>query len=169
MRLHEAAPKLIIQERVGDKVKVSSYWPVPELTRAELALGQLHYYSATLSPAERNYDIYERELLAVMKSLAHWRHYLGWTKFLFIILTNHANLQYWKAPKNLNRRTARWHADLQEYDFEIHYIPGKMNTGLDILSRPLNINQGQEDNRDTTVLPPAKFIGQISMSTPSEM
>ena len=41
MRLHEAAPKLIIQERVGDKVKVSSYWPVPELTRAELALGRL--------------------------------------------------------------------------------------------------------------------------------
>ncbi len=42
MRVHEAAPKLIIQERVGDKVKVSSYWPVPELTRAELALGRLH-------------------------------------------------------------------------------------------------------------------------------
>ena len=47
MRLHEAAPKLIIQERLGDKVKVSSYWPVPELTRAELALGRLHI--ATLS------------------------------------------------------------------------------------------------------------------------
>src|SRR5216684_188017 len=43
MRLHEAAPKLIIQEWVGDKVKVSSYWPVPELTRAELALGRLHH------------------------------------------------------------------------------------------------------------------------------
>src|SRR5713226_8492866 len=168
MRLHEAAPKLIIQERVGDKVKVSSYWPVPELTRAELALGWLQYYSATLSPAERNYDIYERELLAVMKSLAHWRHYLGWTKLPFIILTDHANLQYWKAPKNLNRRTARWHADLQEYDFEIHYIPGKTNTGPDILSQPLNVEQGQEDNQDMVVLPPAKFIGQISVSIPSE-
>ncbi len=44
-----------------------------------------------------------------------------------------------------------------------------MNTSLDILSRPLNIDQGQEDNRDTTVLPPVKFIGQILMSTPSEM
>ncbi len=41
MRLHEAAPKLIIQERLGDKVKVSSYWPVPELTRARVALGWL--------------------------------------------------------------------------------------------------------------------------------
>src|SRR5258708_3686011 len=42
MRLHEAAPKLIVQERVGVKKKTSSYWPVPELTRAKLALGQLH-------------------------------------------------------------------------------------------------------------------------------
>ncbi len=106
--------------------------PLPKNSKPKLH--PLAYYSATLSPAERNYDIYERELLAMMKSLAHWRHYLGWTKFPFIILTDHTNLQYWKAPKNLNRRTARWHADLQEYNFEIHYIPGKTNTGPDILS-----------------------------------
>ena len=141
----------------------------PPLKNSKPKLHPLAYYSATLSPAERNYDIYERELLAVMKSLAHWRHYLGWTKFPFIILTDHTNLQYWKAPKNLNRRMAQWHADLQEYNFEIHYIPGKTNTGPDILSRPLNVNQGQEDNQDMTVLPPAKFIGQILMSAPSEM
>src|SRR5713226_8497265 len=47
MRLHEAAPKLIIQERLGDKVKVSSYWPVPELTRAGVALGRLHMVTTT--------------------------------------------------------------------------------------------------------------------------
>ena len=45
----------------------------------------LAYYSATFTSTERNYDIYERELLAVMKSLAHWRPYLGWTKVPFII------------------------------------------------------------------------------------
>jgi hypothetical protein len=61
------------------------------------------YYSATFTPTERNYDIYERELLAIMKSLAHWRLYLGWTKEPFKILTDHANLQYWKSPKNLNQ------------------------------------------------------------------
>ena len=38
------------------------------------------YYSATSTPTEWNYNIYERELLAIMKALAHWRHYLGWTK-----------------------------------------------------------------------------------------
>jgi hypothetical protein len=64
------------------------------------------YYSATFTPTKCNYDIYERELLAIMKSLAHWRPYLGWTKEPFTILTDHANLQYWKSPRNLNRRTA---------------------------------------------------------------
>ncbi len=78
----------------------------PPLKNSKPKLHPLAYYSAMLLPAERNYDIYERELLAVMKSLTHWWHYLGWTKFPFIILTDHANLQYWKAPKNLNRRTA---------------------------------------------------------------
>src|SRR5258708_7090847 len=104
-----------------------------------------------------------------MKSLAHWQHYLGWTKFPFIILTDHANLQYWKAPKNLNRRMARWHADLQEYDFEIHYIPGKTNTGPDILSRPLNVDQGREDNQGITILPPTTFVNQATLSQPTEM
>ena len=91
------------------------------------------YYSSTFSSAEQNYDIYERELLAVMKSLAHWRQYLGWTKEPFVIKTDHANLQYWKSPKNLNRRTARWHADLQEYDYVIQHVPGKENIVADAL------------------------------------
>src|SRR5712692_11860456 len=43
MRLHEAAPKLIVQERVGDRMKNSSYCPVASLTRAGLTLGQLHH------------------------------------------------------------------------------------------------------------------------------
>jgi len=64
------------------------------------------YYLATFTPIERNYDIYEHKLLAIMKALNNWRPYLGWTKHPFIILTDYANLQYWKVPQNLTRRTA---------------------------------------------------------------
>ena len=64
------------------------------------------YYSATFTATKQNYDIYKQELLTIMKALAHWRPYLGWTKVPFIIQTDHANLQYWKLPRNLNRRTA---------------------------------------------------------------
>ena len=88
-----------------------------------------------------------------MKALAHWRLYLGWTKVPFIIRTDHANLQYWKSPRNLNQRTAKWHANLQEYDFQLEYIPGKTNTVADALSQHADINQGQQDNKDITVLP----------------
>jgi len=125
--------------------------------RQKPVLHPIAYYSATFIPAERNYDIYKRELLAVMKALSHWQPYLGWTKEPFTIMTDHANLQYWKSPKNLNQRTACWHADLQEYDFDILYIPGKTNIPPDALSRLPGVDQGKEDNQQVTVLPAQKF------------
>ena len=122
--------------------------------RSKPKLHLVAYYSATFTPTERNYNIYERELLAVMKALLHWRPYLGWTTRPFTILTDHANLQYWKAPRDLNRRTARWHADLQEYDYEIKYIPGKENTPADALSRPPGVDMGEQDNKGVVMIPP---------------
>ncbi len=101
-----------------------------------------------------------------MKALTHWRHYLGWTKTPFTILTDHANLQYWKAPQKLNRRTARWHADLQEYNFIIKHIPGKINTPADELSRPPNSDQGNDDNKDQTLLEPKLFVNTTTTQIP---
>ena len=70
--------------------------------RRKPALHPITFYSATFTPTERNYDIYNRELLAMMKALYHWRPYLAWTKEPFTILTDHANLMYWKAPRKLD-------------------------------------------------------------------
>ena len=64
------------------------------------------YYSSTFIPAERNYDIYERELLAVLKSLEHWRPHLAVTEIPVTVLTDHANLTFWKNPRKVNRRVA---------------------------------------------------------------
>jgi len=72
----------------------------------------------------RNYDIYERELLSCDESPQHWRPYLGWTKEPFTILTDHTNLTYGNPHKPEIDTLARWHADLQEYDFKIKHIPG---------------------------------------------
>ena len=71
--------------------------------RTKPTLHPIAYYSATFTATEQNYDIYEQELLTIMKALAHWRPYLGWTKTPFVIRTDHMNLQYWKLPKNLNQ------------------------------------------------------------------
>jgi RNase H-like domain found in reverse transcriptase len=60
------------------------------------------YYSATFTEMECNYNIYEWELLAIIKAISHWRLYLIWTKEPFTILTDHANLLHWKSPRKLN-------------------------------------------------------------------
>ena len=137
----------ILSQEGSHTTKTLAQWHKP-------ILHPVAYYSATFMPTEWNYNIYERELLAIMKALTHWRHYLGWTKTPFIICTDQANLQYWKSPRNLNCQTARWHTDLQEYDYILEYIPGKTNTATDALSQPPGKDHGEEDNKDITIIPP---------------
>jgi RNase H-like domain found in reverse transcriptase len=87
----------------------------------------------TLIPAERNYDIFECELLAVVKALAHWCPHLGGSTHSIKLLTDHANLTYWKHPRKVNCQVARWFTDLQDYNLEIHHVPGKTHPA-DMLS-----------------------------------
>ncbi len=63
--------------------------------------GKLHpvvYYSESFSATERNYDIYDWELLAIVKALRQWRTYLWGSPHPITIYTDHSNLQYWKEP-----------------------------------------------------------------------
>ena len=104
------------------------------------------YYSATFTATERGYNIYERELLVIIKAITHWRPYLIWTEEPFTICTDHANLLYWKSLRKLNRCTARWHVELQDYHFILKHIPGKTHMAADTLSRPPGTDEGKEDN-----------------------
>lgn len=64
------------------------------------------YLSQSMSPAERNYDIYDKELLSIIRALEEWRHYLEGTKIPFDIFTDHKNLTYFREAHQLNRRQA---------------------------------------------------------------
>ncbi len=66
------------------------------------------FFSRKLSPAEMNYDIGNRELLAIKLALEEWRHWLEGAQNPFIVLTDHKNLQYLRDAKRLNPRQARW-------------------------------------------------------------
>jgi hypothetical protein len=126
--------------------------------------GKLHpiaYHSETFTQAERNYDIYDRELLAVVKSLRHWRHYLAGAIHKTTIFTDHSNLQYWKEPRKISRRVAREYMELQEYDFELRHVPGAKNARADALSRRSDYDTGEEDNTDIIVLPSDVFAQKI--------
>ena len=93
------------------------------------------FMSKALNDAERNYKIYDKEMLAVMQGFYEWAHYLKGNDAVTEVLTDHQNLTYFRKPQNLNRRQARWIMDLQEYNFTIKHRSGKTNTKADLLSR----------------------------------
>jgi len=55
-----------------------------------------------IQPVERNYEIYDKELLAIVEALTKWRQYLLDVKELFKIWINHKNLKYFREPHKLN-------------------------------------------------------------------
>ena len=93
------------------------------------------YYSMTLNAAERNYDIYELEYLAIHRACMHWRPFLAGSPHKVIVWSDHQNLTYWKDPQKLSRRIARQRLDLMEFNIEIRHLPGHANGRADALSR----------------------------------
>ena len=65
------------------------------------------FLSRTMQPAERNYEIYDKELLAIVEVLSKWKQYLLDTKEPFEIWTDHKNLKYFREPHKLNGWQAR--------------------------------------------------------------
>ena len=93
------------------------------------------FLSRRLSSAERNYDVGNRELLAVKVGLEEWRHWLEGAQHLFIVWTDHKNLEYIKQAKRLNSRQARWVLFFNRFCFTLSYRPGSRNVKPDALSR----------------------------------
>ena len=111
-----------------------------------------------LNEAQQNYNIYDLELLAIVMALQHWRPLLAGSPHKIIIYSDHLNLQYWRLPQRISRRVAREVLELSEYNFEICHIPGKLNRRADALSQRLGYDQGEDDNRNVTVLLDHIFI-----------
>ena len=98
-----------------------------------------------------NYKIYDKELLAIVKALTKWKQYLLDTTEKFKVWTDHKNLKYfWKLYK-LNGWQARWYLKLQDYDFILQHIPGKINIKADDLSRKNQVNT-MDNNKDVKLL-----------------
>ena len=95
------------------------------------------YYLRKMSPAEQNYNIHDKELLAVVYSLQHQRVYAESYSEL-TIFTDHKNLVGFTTIKELNRRQVRWSELLRQYKFKIQYTLGKDNRRVDALSRRSN-------------------------------
>lgn len=93
------------------------------------------FFSHQLTPTQRNYDIGNRELLAIKMALEEWRHWLEGARHPFLIWTDHKNLTYIQEAKRLNARQARWALFFNRFNFVVSYRPGSKNQKPDALSR----------------------------------
>jgi hypothetical protein len=110
------------------------------------------FMSKSMTRSELNYDIYDKELLAVIRALQHWRAYLESTEQPIDIRTDHKNLMYWANPHTFNARQMRWWHLLQGYNFKISYQPGAKSGRSDALSRREDLRPEEGAEQPLTML-----------------
>ena len=125
-------------ERVLSQEQKGKWRPIASLSR-------------TMQPAERNYKIYNKKLLAIVETLTKQRQYLLDTTEKFKVWTDYENLKYFRESHKLNGRQVRQYLKLQDYDFLLQYIPGKTNMKTNILSRKDQVDT-KNNNKDVQML-----------------
>ena len=93
------------------------------------------FHSRTLSALELNYDVHDKELLAIFEAFKMWRHYLEGSASPIDVVTDHKNLEYFSTTKVLTRRQARWSEYLSQFNLVIRFRPGRLGTKPDALTR----------------------------------
>ena len=91
------------------------------------------YGSCQLKNHEQNYPTHDMEFAIVVFALKIWRHYLYGEQFE--VYSNHISLKYIFTQRDLNMRQHIWMEILEDYDFTLHYHPGKANMVADALSQ----------------------------------
>ena len=122
--------------------------------------GVLHpitFFSKKHLPAECNYEIYDKELLTIVRAFETWRAELEGSAFPISVITDHRNLEYYMTTKQLSRRQARWSEYLSRFNFIIQYRPGKQGGKPDALTRrsqdlPTDVSDERIKHQDQIVL-----------------
>ena len=122
------------------------------------------FYSHRLSLDKRNYDIGNKEPLAVKLAIAEWRQWLEGAKEPFLVWTDHKNLEYLHSAKRLNSRQAQF---FSRFKFHLAYRPGSKNIKPDALSRVFD----PEDRVEVpeTILRPEVFVRATGVDMEQEV
>jgi len=98
---------------------------------------------------QRNYEIHNKEILAVIRGLENWRHLLKGIRFKFEIWTDYKNLKYFMKAQKLNHRQAQCALYLSKFDFTLKHVPGMRMEKANGLSRRPDWKVGVEkDNKN---------------------
>jgi len=93
------------------------------------------FFSKKHPPAECNYEIYDKELMAIVWVFEEWRTELQSVENPKSVLTDHKNFEYFTTTKLLNHRQARWAQFRSQFNFKIVYRLGKAGAKPDSLTR----------------------------------
>jgi RNase H-like domain found in reverse transcriptase/Reverse transcriptase (RNA-dependent DNA polymerase)/Integrase zinc binding domain/Chromo (CHRromatin Organisation MOdifier) domain/Retroviral aspartyl protease len=111
----------------------------------ENVLHPVAFHSRKFTAPEINYEIYDKELLAIVNSFEIWRSYLVGAQHRIHVFTDHKNLRFFSTSRVLNRRQARWSMFLSDFSFIIEYRPGSTMGKPDALSRQTNFELKSND------------------------
>jgi len=150
-----AAPDLDKEFRVEADVSNYATGGVLSMNCSDEMWKPVAFIFKSLSDTERNYEIHDKEMLAVVRCLEAWRHFLEGAAIKFEIWTNHKNLKYFMKAQKLNRRQARWALYLSRFNFILKHVPGSKIGKADSLSRRPDWEVGVEkDNEDQRLVKP---------------
>jgi RNase H-like domain found in reverse transcriptase/Integrase zinc binding domain len=111
------------------------------------------YTSKSFSPAERNYNTADRELLAIIHALKDWYHLLHSSPHKTKIFTDNRAITFFRQPQNLSYRHARWATYLSDFNIVLKSIKGSANIPADGLSRRYSTTVTADDNKNLVLLP----------------
>src|SRR5258706_4223304 len=119
------------------------------------------FHSRKMNKHEINYEIHDKELLAITSAFKELRRYLEGARHKINVFTDHRGLEWFAQNKPLNRRQARWALELDGFDFQIIYRPGVKNGKPDALSRRSEFRPekgGQDYQPVEQVLKPGQWV-----------
>ena len=102
--------------------------------RTEGDIHPIAFHSQSLHAAELNYDVHDKELLAIVEAFKKWQHYLERTATPVEVITDHKNLTYFCSSKLLTQRQARWSEYLSQFNFSIKFRLGRLGKKPDALT-----------------------------------
>ena len=100
---------------------------------------------------ERNYEIHDKEMLAIIRGLEAWRHLLKGVRYEFEIWIDHKNLEYFMKAQKLNQRQARWALYLSRFNFTLKYVAGSKMGKADGLSKRADWKVGIDKNNENQI------------------
>lgn len=124
------------------------------------------FMSKKMLPAECNYEIFDKELLAIVNAFETWKAELGSVEAPTLILSDHKNLEHFTTTKKLNRCQVRWNEFLTDFNFKIVFRPGKQGGKPDALTRisqdkPLNDKDERAQHQHQMLIKPNQILRHL--------